>query len=58
MQLWLKRFMKKFYDINPNAKPKEEDKDMHLNVKYPANKKPKSKDNLGEYIDYEDINEK
>ena len=53
---YMKKFQNKFYEQNPNARPKEKKEEGKVNVDY-APKKDKNSDNIGEYVDYEDVDE-
>ncbi len=59
LKYYLKRFQQKFYQQNPHIDPNRKEGDTNIEST-PDNKSKKRKttDNIGEYIDYEEIEPK
>lgn len=57
VKLYLKNFQKNFYKQNPNVRQKDKRKDGDVKVDYVPNKEERD-NNIGEYVDFEEIDDK
>lgn len=53
---YLKYFQNKFYEQNPQARPKQSKDEGKVKVDYEPKQDSKS-DNIGEYVDYEEVDD-
>ncbi|MFC1732761.1 hypothetical protein ACFL6I_20870 [candidate division KSB1 bacterium] len=57
LRWYLKRFQNKFYEQNPHLKKEQNKKDTKVHIKRPGSRKINT-DTIGEYVDYEEVDEK
>lgn len=57
VKLFVRRMQKRFYEQNPNAKKRSENKDGKVTIQRVKDKKDNDiPPDLGDYIDYEELN--
>lgn len=54
---YLKRFQNNFYEQNPHLKNQQQKKEGEVNIEHDPSKNSKKKgnDDIGEYVDYEEV---
>lgn len=58
IQLWLKRFQKRFYDQNPNIRQDKDYQEGRVTIKKVKEEEAVNiPDDFGDYVDYEDVDD-